>query len=246
MAGRAALELKVADLAAIQAVGRNLPSRKGVSPVFALPELPYAYDALKPAMSDRTLHFHHDKHHAAYVNTLNALLKTAGKAPETLESLILETSRSGERKLFNNAAQAWNHSFFWASMSAERQRPGKDLAAAIDSAFGDLDGLKKAFVEEGVGHFGSGWVWLTAEHGGGLKLCSTHDADNILTRADMTPLWVCDLWEHAYYLDHQNDRKGFLAAWFDALPNWRLATAQHSAADGRGELWRHPPPVTAA
>jgi Fe-Mn family superoxide dismutase len=210
--------------------------------VFVLPELPFAYDALEPVMSDRTLRFHHDKHHAAYVNTLNALLKTAGKTPETLESLILETSQSGG-KLFNNAAQAWNHSFFWASMSAERQQPSEALAAAIVSAFGDMAKLKQAFVEHGVGQFGSGWVWLTADHDGGLKLCATHDAEDVLTQAGVTPLLVCDLWEHAYYLDHQNDRKAFLEAWFDALPNWRFAEAQHAAAQGRGEAWRHPAPA---
>ena len=214
--------------------------------MFALPELPYAYDALEPVMSDRTLRFHHDKHHAGYVKTLNDLLQASGKTPRSLEALILDASRSGERKLFNNAAQAWNHSFFWTSMSAKAQRPAGDLATVIDRAFGDLNALKQAFVEHGVAHFGSGWVWLTATHGGGLQLCSTHDADTPLIQADATPLLVCDLWEHAYYLDHQNDRKGFLATWFDALPNWRFAAAQHAAAQGRGEPWRYPAPVTAA
>ena len=214
--------------------------------MFALPELPFAYNALEPVISDRTLRFHHDKHHAAYVNTLNALLKAAGKTPETLESLILETARSDERKLFNNAAQAWNHSFFWASMSAERQTPSDTLAAAIAGAFGGLDKLKEAFVAEGVGQFGSGWVWLTADHDGGLKLSATHDAEDVLTQAGVTPLLVCDVWEHAYYLDHQNDRKAFLEAWFDTLPNWRFAAAQHAAAQGRGETWRPPAPVAAA
>jgi len=213
--------------------------------MFALPELPYAYDALEPVMSDRTLHFHHDKHHAAYVKTTNELLQKAGASPRSLESVILEASKSGDKKLFNNAAQAWNHSFFWESMSARREQPTGELAAAIDSAFGGVSGLKKAFVEEGAGHFGSGWVWLTLEHGGGLELRSTHDADDTLMHEDMTPLLVCDLWEHAYYLDHQNDRKAFLSAWFDALPNWRFAAAQHAAAHGRGRLWRHPDPVTA-
>lgn len=214
--------------------------------MFALPELPYAYDALEPVMSDRTLHFHHDKHHAAYVKTLNELLRTAGKSPETLESIILEASKSGDRKLFNNAAQAWNHSFFWESMTAQRERPSSELAAAIDSAFGGLSGLKKSFVEEGVGHFGSGWVWLTVEHGAGLKLRCTHDAEDTLTLADMTPLLVCDLWEHAYYLDHQNNRKDFLEAWFDDLPHWQFAASQHAASQGRGQPWRHPAPMTPA
>jgi len=111
--------------------------------MFALPELPYAYDALEPVMSDRTLHFHHDKHHAAYVKTTNELLQKAGASPRSLESVILEASKSGDKKLFNNAAQAWNHSFFWESMSARREQPTGELAAAIDSAFGGVSGLKR-------------------------------------------------------------------------------------------------------
>jgi Fe-Mn family superoxide dismutase len=210
--------------------------------MFDLPDLPYAYDALEPVMSDRTLHFHHDKHHATYVKTTNELLEAAGKSAPSLESVILEASKSGEKKLFNNAAQAWNHSFFWVAMSPRRERPTGDLAAAIDGAFGDLAGLKKAFVTEGAGHFGSGWVWLVADNSGALKVRSTHDADDTVTHAEMTPLVVCDLWEHAYYLDHQNDRKGFLEAWFEALPHWDFAAGQHRAATGRGQPWRHPQP----
>ena len=208
--------------------------------MFALPDLPYAYDALEPVISERTLHFHHDKHHATYVKTLNELLDAAGKSPKTLEGVIRDASRSGDKKLFNNAAQAWNHSFFWAAMSAQPQKPTDALASAIDAAFGDLARLKKAFVTEGAGHFGSGWVWLAADRRGGLTIRATHDADDTLTHPDLTPLLVCDLWEHAYYLDHQNDRKGFLEAWFDALPHWEFAGFQYAAAQGRGEPWRHP------
>ncbi|HEY5072200.1 MAG TPA: superoxide dismutase [Caulobacteraceae bacterium] len=211
--------------------------------MFALPRLPYAYDALAPVMSERTLHFHHDKHHAAYVEKLNELLETAGSSPASLEEVILDAAESGAMKLFDNAAQAWNHSFFWVAMSPRRGRPSGELASAIEAAFGDLAGLKKALVAEGVGHFGSGWVWLAAEPGGALKVRSTHDADDTLTHAMITPLLVCDLWEHAYYLDHQNERKGFLEAWFDALPDWDFAAAQYAAACGRGEPWRHPAPT---
>jgi Fe-Mn family superoxide dismutase len=214
--------------------------------MFELPDLPYAYDALEPVMSDRTLHFHHDKHHATYVKTTNELLEAAGKSAPSLESVILEASKSGEKKLFNNAAQAWNHSFFWEAMSPRRERPAGDLAGAVDGAFGDLAALKKAFVTEGAGHFGSGWVWLVADKSGALKVRSTHDADDTVTHAEMTPLVVCDLWEHAYYLDHQNDRKGFLEAWFDALPHWDFAASQHQAAQGRGQPWRHPKPLEVA
>jgi Fe-Mn family superoxide dismutase len=210
--------------------------------MFSLPPLPYAYGALEPVISERTLHFHHDKHHATYVKTLNELLEKSGERPESLEQVILQAAKSGEAKLFNNAAQAWNHAFFWTAMSPEKQTPGGGLADAIGEAFGGLEGLKKVFVEEGANHFGSGWAWLAAEAGGGLVVRSTHDADDTVPKPDLTPLLVCDVWEHAYYLDHQNDRKAYLEAWFDTLPNWRFAAAQLSAARGQGDSWRHPPP----
>jgi Fe-Mn family superoxide dismutase len=210
--------------------------------MFALPKLPYAYNALEPVISERTMHFHHDKHHATYVKTLNELLEKAGKSPTTMEQAIINAATAGEKKLFNNAAQAWNHTFFWSAMSPEREQPGGDLAKAIDAAFGGLQALKTAFVAEGAGHFGSGWVWLVAERSGALNVRSTHDADDTFTHGEITPLIVCDLWEHAYYLDHQNDRKGFLEAWFDALPHWEFAGYQFAAAKGEGELWRHPQP----
>lgn len=213
--------------------------------MFNLPELPYAYDALEPVISERTLHFHHDKHHASYVKTLNELLEAAGTSADTLETVIRQASKIGDKKLYNNAAQAWNHSFFWASMSARPEKPIGELASAIDGAFGDIDRLKKAFVAEGAGHFGSGWVWLVAGRSGELKVRATHDADDTLTHPDLTPLLVCDLWEHTYYLDHQNDRKGFLEAWFDALPHWAFAAFQYAAAQGRGQAWRHPPAASA-
>ncbi len=210
--------------------------------MFALPELPYAQEALEPTMSQRTLHYHHDKHHAAYVKTLNDLLTASIGSESTLESVIVEASRSGDSKLFNCAAQAWNHSFFWVAMSPRVERPAGAVALAIERAFGDLNGLKDAFVSEGVAHFGSGWVWLTADGGGLLRVRATHDADDTLMQAGVTPLLVCDLWEHAYYLDRQNDRKGYLEAWFDSLPNWEFAARQYVAALGQGDAWLHPLP----
>jgi len=213
--------------------------------MFKLPDLPYAYDALLPVMSDKTLHLHHDKHHATYVKTLNELLDKDARTPASLEDVIRDASRSGERKLFNNAAQAWNHAFFWAAMTPKFEKPQGDLSAAIDKAFGGLDELKKVFVTEGAGHFGSGWVWLVAEREGGLRVISTHDADDTLTHGDVTPLMVCDVWEHAYYVDFQNDRKGFLEAWFDALPHWEFAAYQLTAAKGEGDPWRYPAPEIA-
>jgi len=210
--------------------------------MFVLPDLPYAYDALEPVISAQTFTFHHDKHHKTYVDTLNKLLEDAGQKPASLEDVVRDAAGdAAKKKIFNNAAQAWNHAFFWDSMSAAPQAPSGDLAKAIDETFGGLDKLKEAFVTEGIGHFGSGWVWLVSE-GGKLKVISTHDADDTLPKDGVTPLLVCDLWEHAYYLDHQNNRKGFLEAWFDRAPNWDLAASQLAAAGGAGEVWTYPKP----
>lgn len=210
--------------------------------MFTLPNLPYAYDALRPTMSDRTLHHHHDKHHAKYVDTLNTLLKDkAALAGQSLEAVISSAREAGDKKLFNNAAQAWNHGFFWESMTGEYAAPEGDFAQAIET-FGGLETLKTAFVNEGVGHFASGWVWIVADAGGALKVISTHDGDTALVH-EGTPVLVCDLWEHAYYLDYQNNRKGFLEAWFDKAANWKFAAAQLAAAKDQGEGYRYPAPV---
>jgi Fe-Mn family superoxide dismutase len=208
--------------------------------MFKLPDLPYAYDALLPVMSEQTLHLHHDKHQATYVKTVNELLEKDARTARSLEDVIRDAAAASERKLFNNAAQAWNHAFFWAAMTPKFEKPQGELATAIDKSFGDLDELKKAFVAAGAGHFGSGWVWLTASRQGELRVITTHDADDTLTRGDATPLLVCDVWEHAYYVDYQNDRKGFLEAWFDGLPHWAFAEYQLTAALGRGDPWRYP------
>jgi len=191
--------------------------------MFILPDLPYRRDALAPVISAETLKFHHGKHHRAYVDTLNQLLDEAGDHPDSLEAVIrASASDPGKAKLFNNAAQAWNHGFFWEAMSPEAGRPDGALADAITAAFGGLSGLRLAFVKAGVDHFGSGWVWLVAG-AGGLRIITTHDARDPVPMEGVTALLVCDLWEHAYYLDHRNDRKGFLESWFDALPNWAFA-----------------------
>jgi Fe-Mn family superoxide dismutase len=210
--------------------------------MFSLPELPYAYDALSPVISDDTLHFHHDKHHATYVKNTNDMLQQAGKSFDSLEEVVAEAYKSGDKKLFNNAAQAWNHAFFWEAMSPETQDPNGDLVDAIHKAFGGMDALKDAFITEGAGHFASGWVWLVADQAGAVKVISTHDAADTLTEAGVTPLLVCDLWEHAYYLDYQNDRKQFLTKWFEALPNWSFAGAQFDAR-AQGGAYRFDAPT---
>jgi Fe-Mn family superoxide dismutase len=201
-----------------------------------LPELPYAYDALAPTMSAETLRTHHDKHHAKYVETANKLVAGSGVAGRSLEDIIAEAERRGMKKLFNNAAQAWNHAFFWTCMTPKRRDPQGDLLTAVGSVFGDLAGLRQRFVQEGADHFASGWAWLAAE-GAQLVVLTTHDAAT-LAHEQRTPLLVCDLWEHAYYLDYKQDRKAFLERWFDRLADWEFAEAQFAAAQGRHKPWR--------
>ena len=205
--------------------------------MITLPELPYGYDALQPTISSDIMHAHHDKHHAKYVEVANQLAKENGLEGKSLEEIVAEAEKRGLKKLFNNAAQAWNHSFFWDCMTPERRDPTGELFAAIGQAFGGLAGLKQKFVDEGVGHFGSGWVWLAAD-GAELSVLSTHDGGTLAHDAK-TPLIVCDVWEHAYYLDYKQDRKSFLERWFDNLADWEFAEAQYAAAQGRHEAWTY-------
>jgi superoxide dismutase, Fe-Mn family len=203
--------------------------------MITLPELPYAYDALSPTISADTMHVHHDKHHAKYVENANKLVAEAGLEGRSLEDVVAEAERRGLTKLFNNAAQAWNHAFFWDCMTPQRRDPQGDLAAAITKAFGGLPALREKFVTEGADHFASGWAWLAAD-GADLVVLSTHDAGT-LAHDKRIPLLVCDVWEHAYYLDYKQDRKSFIERWFDSVANWEFAEAQYAAAQGRSQPW---------
>jgi Fe-Mn family superoxide dismutase len=207
--------------------------------MFKLPELPYGYDALQPTVSETTMRTHHDKHHKAYVDTTNTLIGEKGLSGKALEEVVAFAKEKGETKLFNQSGQAWNHAFFWECMTPNAAKPEGELAKAIDSAFGSLADLKTKFVTEGVGHFASGWVWIVSE-GGALKVISTHDADTALVHG-VTPLLVCDLWEHAYYLDYKNVRKEFLETWFDGVANWAFAAKQLA-----GDTYRYPAPTDEA
>ena len=209
--------------------------------MFKLPDLPYAYDALQPAISAETMRLHHDKHHAKYVQTTNQLCQAEGLDPGSLEALIASSRQPSRRKLFNNAAQAWNHAFFWSCMSPRGGALRGDLADAIDQAFGGPDGLKQKFAAEGEGHFGSGWVWLLAGPEG-LKIQTTHDGDNFVGVDGEVPLLTCDLWEHAYYVDYRNERGKYLGAWFDAVIDWEFASHQLATARGGSAPWRYPAP----
>lgn len=203
--------------------------------MFRLPPLPYPHDALAPTISETTMRTHHGKHHAKYIETTNSLLASRGEAPSSLEEAVRGAAKAGDRALFNNAGQAWNHAFFWCCMTPGQGRPQGSLLQAIEKDFGDLDKLKGSFVREGTGHFGSGWVWLMAD-GAALSIITTHDGDGALNHPGV-PLLVCDLWEHAYYLDHKNDRAGFLSAWWDNLVDWFFVAAQYDAARGRRPAW---------
>jgi Fe-Mn family superoxide dismutase len=208
--------------------------------MFKLPDLPYPSEALEPVLSGVQMRTHHDKHHATYVNNINNMLGQTGDQPGSLEDLVRQAYESKNQKLFNNAAQAWNHGFFWECMAPQKSEPSGQLAQAIQTSFGGLDQLKTRFVEEGATHFASGWAWLVA-NGQELQVYSTHDADSALIRGG-APVLVCDVWEHAYYLDYKQDRKGFLEKWFDQIANWSFAEQQFASANGGGQGYRYPPP----
>jgi Fe-Mn family superoxide dismutase len=192
---------------------------------FPLKPLPYPADALTPVMSPRTVQTHHGKHQAGYVTKLNTLVRNSEYDHDNLESLIVHTRcATNERAIFNNAAQLWNHEFFWDSLSPNSSAdPPAHITERLVQAFGSVEFFREEVVRSGVSHFGSGWVWLTVSTRGRLSVVSTHDADSPLLWG-AHPLWVCDLWEHAYYLDWQQDRAGFVRAVVERLINWKQVT----------------------
>ncbi len=189
---------------------------------FELPDLPYAQDALDPHISSKTLSFHHGKHHAAYVNKLNELVQGGPLEGKDLEEIIKTTaSDAGKAAVFNNAAQIWNHTFFWHSMSPKGGgAPTGVVADKIKSAFGSFDKFKEEFKAAAVSQFGSGWAWLIQD-GNALKIVKTPNAVNPLSQGQ-TALFTVDVWEHAYYLDYQNRRPDFVQTILDKLINWEF------------------------
>jgi len=193
-----------------------------------LPDLPYAADALEPHLSAQTFSYHHGKHHNTYVNKGNELLAEAGVDADNLEELVKKCAEKGG-PLFNNVAQHYNHDFFWKCMSADGGGPPRGaVAEKIEQDLGGHDEFRKQFIDGGATQFGSGWVWLVSD-GGTLKVVKTANANTPLTDG-ATPLIVCDVWEHAYYLDYQNRRPDFLAAFVDHLINWDFANANLARA----------------
>lgn len=205
---------------------------------FELLPLPYDSEALAPAISAETLGFHHGKHHKAYIDKTNAAIEGTDLADAELEAVIAK-ARGAKQGLFNNAAQSWNHGFYWHSLTPDSTEPSGDLAVKIDEAFGSAEELKKQLAERGTNHFASGWVWL-AEKGGKLSIEETHDGDT-LADGDFNPLLTIDVWEHAYYLDYQNKRPDYLKAVLDQILNWDFA-AENLA---RGKAWKYPAPAFA-
>lgn len=186
-----------------------------------LPPLPYQMDALQPHVSQETLEFHYGKHHQAYVNNLNGMIEGTEWENSSLEEII-EKAPAGP--VFNNAAQIWNHTFYWNSMSPDGGgEPSGAVADAIDKAFGSFEEFKKQFAARAAGNFGSGWTWLVKNADGSVAIENTSNAGNPLTNGQ-TPLLTCDVWEHAYYIDYRNARPAYVEAWW-SLVNWEFANA---------------------
>ncbi len=191
---------------------------------FTLSQLPYEESALEPVISARTVGFHYHKHHATYVKTLNELVKGTRYADMKLEEIVNGTTDAKDpkdKKIFNNAGQVWNHDFYWRSLSPKPTKPEGQLAKAIERDFGGLDALTKKLAEEGAAQFGSGWIWLTSTNGK-LAVEKTGNALDPMARG-VNCLLTLDVWEHAYYLDYQNERAKYLQAALLKLLNWNFA-----------------------
>src|SRR6056297_1746232 len=185
-----------------------------------LPALPYAKDALEPVISAETLEYHYGKHHQTYVNNLNNMVPGTEYENASLEDII----RSADGGLFNNAAQVWNHTFYWHSLSPNGGgAPSGKIAELIDRDFGSFDAFVEKFNASAVGNFGSGWTWLVQNPDGSLEIVNTDDADTPLT-GEAKPLLTCDVWEHAYYVDYRNARPKYLEAFWN-LANWDFANS---------------------
>ena len=196
-----------------------------------LEKLPYAEDALAPVISANTVSFHYGKHHAGYVKTLNGLIAGTKYEGLPLVEIVRAASADGNAAAFNNAAQTWNHTFYWNTLAPEGKggEPSAALAKAIEAAFGSLDACKAALADAAVKRFGSGWAWLIVE-GGKLSIVSTPNAETPIVRAGVTPLAVVDVWEHAYYLDWQNRRADHVKDVIGKLFNWKTISDRFAAA----------------
>lgn len=197
---------------------------------FILPDLPYDQSAFGDFISAETFDYHHGKHHKAYVDKTNMLIADdAALSGASLIDVIDAAKKQGHKALFNNAAQIWNHSFYWKCLTPEQQAPTGKLKTMIDESFGSHDGMLAKLKEEAVGHFASGWAWLVLD-GDTLKITSLHDADTPVAH-DMKPLLTIDLWEHAYYIDYRNARPNYVDALLNKAINWEFVAEN---LDGNG------------
>ena len=186
---------------------------------FELPKLPYAADALEPTISKNTIEYHYGKHHQAYVNNLNKLIEGTEFENADLETIIMKS----EGGIFNNAAQVWNHTFYFTSFSPNGGgEPTGALAEAINKTFGSFDAFKEAFGKAAATQFGSGWAWLVKDEAGELKIVQTSNAANPMTDG-LTPVLTCDVWEHAYYLDYQNKRPDYITKFWEVV-DWSVVS----------------------
>lgn len=197
---------------------------------YTLPSLPYAYDALEPYISKSTLEFHHDKHHAAYVNKFNDAVEGTDLDSKPLEDVIRAIAGNPDKQgIFNNGAQAWNHTFYWSSMKpGGGGTPSGEVLKKIEADFGSFDDFVTAFKTAGATQFGSGWAWLVLDNGT-LNVTKTANADNPLASGQV-PLMTMDVWEHAYYLDYQNKRPDYIDAFLSHLVNWDFVASNMAAA----------------
>lgn len=212
-----------AKVPAVDATRHNLNDWK-----MTLPSLPYAYDALAPHISERTLRVHHGKHHAAYVKNAEGMIAGTPLETKSLVQVVRDAFDNKNQGLFNNAGQVFNHDFYWDSMAPDGGGlPTGRLLALINAAFGDYEAFRKEFVKSGMTAFGSGWAWLVySKKTGSLKVVNSIGADNPLTDPDQTPLLVADVWEHAYYLDYENMRATYLDVFMDKLVSWPVVQSR--------------------
>ncbi len=202
--------------------------------MISLMPLPYGADALEPHIGSETIETHHGKHHAGYVKKTNAAIAGTPLADAALETIIQTAADEKDQKLFNQAAQVWNHGFYWHSLSPKPDKPDAALGAAIERDHGSVEALLTALSEQAIAHFGSGWVWL-ALRDGAIVIEATHDAATLAT-GPAVPLLVIDVWEHAYYLDRRNLRDAYVKAVTEKLLNWDFANRNFASA----AAWTYP------
>lgn len=220
--------------------GNDTQPGTGQTKLVAQAHLPFAMDAMEPVISRETMHYHYDKHFKGYVDKLNGLIDGTPYAKLSLEEIIRQAAWKRKRPMLVNASQVWNHAFFWQCL-APNQAGGPDgiLADAIERTFGSYADFQAKFIEKGLAHVGSGWLWLVCHPDRGLIITATENAIPVWLASGRVPLLVCDLWEHAYYLDWRNDRAGWLSTFLSKAVNWRFVGEQLASVLVRRESWAY-------